>query len=153
MPITSAINQYEDLKKLIATRQAFEHDHQEKPYSDHPTTSTFPNVNGWCLLQLAAKISDFDEVKRLIEMEGVDVSHQMPLGDATALNIAFIFGHKEIVNYLLEKKASIIECDRKNIIDADCLAIYDKKAKQLLENRDQNISYDSKINAVCRYVR
>src|SRR3990167_10038034 len=101
--------EYIKLRNLIATRQAFEHAHPEKPYSNHPTMSTFPNIDGWCLLQLAAKIGDLDEVKRLIEIEKVGVSHEMPLGKTTALKIAFIFGQKEVVNYLLAKGATILE--------------------------------------------
>ncbi|OGT35751.1 MAG: hypothetical protein A3F11_05240 [Gammaproteobacteria bacterium RIFCSPHIGHO2_12_FULL_37_14] len=137
--------EYIKLRNLIATRQTFEHAHSEKPYSNHPTMSTFPNIDGWCLLQLAVRIGDLDEVKRLIEVDGLNVSQQMPLYNATALKIAFIFGHKEIVNYLLAKGASILECDRDDITDTDCLAIYDNEAKQLLKNRDQTLCYDAEV--------
>src|SRR3990167_7628334 len=141
--MAKAKEEYLKLKNLIAIRQAFEHANPEKPYSNHSTTSTFPTVDGWCLLQLAAKIGDLDEVKRLIEIEKVGVSHEMPLGKTTALKIAFIFGQKEVVNYLLAKGATILEFDRDDITDTDCLAIYDNEAKQLLKNRDQTLCYDA----------
>lgn len=145
-PKESALIEYNKLKTLIAERQAFEKAHPIKPYINHTTRLTFPNVDGWSLLQLAVKTGDLDEVKRLVEIEDIPVSHAMVRGHATALKVAFYFGNKEIVEYLLSKGASITECDRENIHDnTDCLAIYDEKAREILNPRDENVYYDSII--------
>lgn len=93
------------LMNLIAKRQDFEKQHPYPPYSNHPTTINFSDIEGKILLHYAIEAGDLNDVKRLIEA-GADINTRVnAVGKRTPFELALQNGQLEIAKYLYEKKA------------------------------------------------
>ena len=60
----------------------------------------------WDLLLSATAKNDIVQVRDLVENQGVPVTHQNGIGQ-TALHIAALWGHVNVVRYLVEKGANV----------------------------------------------
>lgn len=129
------IIEYEQLNKLIQERRSFESKNEKVDFIyHHPTSMTFPNIHGWCLLQLAVALGNFDEIRRLVEDEGVDVLHRMPARNQSPLFLALRLGEIDIAEYLLKRGATIADCTRSWLDDPRSLMLYDQQAKILIKS-------------------
>lgn len=94
------------LINLIANRQEFEKQNPYPPYSTHPTTINFADIEGKTLLHYAVEAGDLNDVKRLVET-GADVNVRVyGVGRRTPFEIALQTGQLEIAKYLLENKVN-----------------------------------------------
>jgi|GEM_PF-3147649 len=93
------------LINLIANRQEFEKQNPYPPYSTHPTTVNFSDIEGKTLLHYAIEAGDLNDVKRLVEEAGADIDVRVNgLGRRTPFEVALQNGQLEIAKYLYEKK-------------------------------------------------
>ncbi len=119
---------YQNLKTLIESRQKFETENESDPrYSQYKTDYDFHNIAGHSLIHYATILGDLDKIKEL-EKNGVSLSKPTGQLNITPLQLAFDYGHKELVEYL-SSKVSITNVVRERIDIKEFQEYYDKRIK------------------------
>jgi len=97
---------YDELREVIAERQAFENEPQNQiaPYINHRTDYNYYDVNGLTLIHYASMLGDAKGITELLT-GGADIDKTPLFGGSTALQMALEAGHLDCAKELFARGA------------------------------------------------
>lgn len=116
-------NKFDALATLIRKRGKFE----KQIKTEFKTTLDFSDINGGCLIHYAVILGDLKMVK-LLQKERASLSIKHKQIDRTPLQLAYEYGHQNIVDYLLQY-VDISDASRADIDLPEMLEDYDQRVE------------------------